>query len=75
MTHDAHLFWHILMNGQSLQLFVIFYFSRLHGVVLSSPLMMVTELAELGSLLEYLRKQCGHTSILGLYFLSQLITV
>jgi activated CDC42 kinase 1 len=39
--------------------------SRLHGVVLSTPMMMVTELAELGSLLEYLRKGCGHTSILG----------
>lgn len=40
---------------------------KLHGIVLGSPLMMVTELAELGSLLDYLRKQCGHTSILGKY--------
>ncbi|CAL8110546.1 unnamed protein product [Orchesella dallaii] len=40
---------------------------RLHGVVLSNPLMMVTELAELGSLLDYLRKQCGHVSILDMW--------
>lgn len=41
-------------------------FQRLHGVVLNSPLMMVTELAEFGSLLDCLRKQCGHTSVLGI---------
>lgn len=33
---------------------------RLYGVVLSQPLMMVTELAPLGSLLDWLRKQCQH---------------
>ncbi|CAH0385036.1 unnamed protein product [Bemisia tabaci] len=36
---------------------------RLYGVVLSQPLMMVTELAPLGSLLDFLRKQCGHTPL------------
>lgn len=38
----------------------------LYGVVLSSPLMMVTELAPLGSLVDYLRKQCCHTPITSL---------
>lgn len=36
---------------------------QLFGVVLSSPLMMVTELAPLGALVDFLRKQCGHTPI------------
>ncbi|XP_055373158.1 activated Cdc42 kinase Ack [Condylostylus longicornis] len=36
---------------------------RLHGVVLSQPMMMVTELAERGSLLDTLRKQCRSTSL------------
>lgn len=36
---------------------------RLYGVVLSSPLMMVTELAPLGSLIDYLRKQCKMISV------------
>ncbi|ENN75663.1 hypothetical protein YQE_07761, partial [Dendroctonus ponderosae] len=36
---------------------------RLYGVVLSQPMMMVTELAQLGSLLEFLRKQCQHTAV------------
>ncbi|KAK4018367.1 hypothetical protein OUZ56_000428 [Daphnia magna] len=45
---------------------------RLHGVVLSHPLMMVTELAPLGSLLDYLHKECSHTSICTLWqFASQ----
>ncbi|XP_043269607.1 activated CDC42 kinase 1 [Venturia canescens] len=39
---------------------------RLYGVVLSQPMMMVTELAPLGALLDYLRKQCSHISILTL---------
>lgn len=34
---------------------------RLYGVVLTQPMMMVTELAERGSLLDTLRKQCKHT--------------
>lgn len=36
---------------------------RLYGVVLTQPMMMVTELAERGSLLDTLRKQCKHTQI------------
>ncbi|XP_055531416.1 activated Cdc42 kinase Ack [Wyeomyia smithii] len=36
---------------------------RLHGVVLSQPMMMVTELAANGSLLDTLRKQCRSTSL------------
>ncbi|XP_026273793.2 activated Cdc42 kinase Ack isoform X2 [Frankliniella occidentalis] len=36
---------------------------RLYGVVLSHPMMMITELAPLGSLLDYLRKQCEHIPI------------
>lgn len=36
---------------------------RLFGVVLSQPMMMVTELASLGSLLDYLRKQCERTHV------------
>ncbi|KAK0175437.1 hypothetical protein PV327_009188 [Microctonus hyperodae] len=39
---------------------------RLYGIVLSQPMMMVTELAPLGALLDYLRKQCGHISVLTL---------
>ncbi|XP_061934745.1 activated Cdc42 kinase Ack [Apis cerana] len=39
---------------------------RLYGVVLSQPMMMVTELASLGALLDYLRKQCGQISVLTL---------
>ncbi|KAL7300434.1 hypothetical protein TKK_0006788 [Trichogramma kaykai] len=39
---------------------------RLYGVVLSAPMMMVTELAPLGSLIDYLRKQCGNMSVLKL---------
>ncbi|CAN7988973.1 unnamed protein product [Ixodes hexagonus] len=36
---------------------------QLFGVVLSSPLMMVTELASLGSLRDFLRKQCRHVPV------------
>ena len=36
---------------------------RLYGIVLSLPMMMITELAENGSLRDRLRKECGHTSI------------
>lgn len=36
---------------------------QLFGVVLSSPLMMVTELAALGSLRDFLRKQCRHVPV------------
>ena len=48
---------HILLLG------IITYFCRLYGVVLSQPLMMVTELAPLGSLLDYLRKQCQQVAV------------
>ncbi|KAG1683039.1 Activated CDC42 kinase 1 [Nymphon striatum] len=40
---------------------------QLHGVVLGSPMMMVTELAPLGSLVDYLRKQVKRASILRLW--------
>ncbi|XP_034242413.1 activated CDC42 kinase 1 isoform X2 [Thrips palmi] len=40
---------------------------RLYGVVLSHPMMMITELAPLGSLLDYLRKQCEHMPITTLW--------
>lgn len=36
---------------------------RLYGVVLGQPMMMVTELAQNGSLLDLLRKQCKRTSL------------
>lgn len=36
---------------------------RLYGVVLTQPMMMITELAERGSLLDTLRKQCKHTPL------------
>lgn len=36
---------------------------RLHGVVLSQPMMMVTELAANGSLLDTLRNQCKNTAL------------
>ncbi|GJQ71627.1 Ack [Trypoxylus dichotomus] len=36
---------------------------RLYGIVLTQPMMMVTELAPLGSLLDYLRKQCQQTPV------------
>lgn len=39
---------------------------KLFGIVLSNPLMMVTELAPLGSLLDHLRKQLSRVSITSL---------
>lgn len=39
------------------------YVDRLYGVVLTNRMMMITELAPLGSLLDYLRKQCQHTPV------------
>ncbi|XP_063610414.1 putative uncharacterized protein DDB_G0271606 isoform X2 [Penaeus indicus] len=36
---------------------------QLFGIVLSNPLMMVTEIAPLGSLLDHLRKQAAHVPI------------
>lgn len=52
---------------EPLELHFVFLFVRLHGVVLTHPLMMVTELAPLGSLLDSLHKQCTHTSICSLW--------
>uniref|UniRef100_A0A2S2Q9B8 non-specific protein-tyrosine kinase n=1 Tax=Sipha flava TaxID=143950 RepID=A0A2S2Q9B8_9HEMI len=40
---------------------------KLYGIVLTQPMMMVTELAPLGSLRDYLRKQCGHILITDLW--------
>ncbi|XP_060865343.1 activated CDC42 kinase 1 isoform X1 [Metopolophium dirhodum] len=40
---------------------------KLYGIVLTQPMMMVTELAALGSLRDYLRKQCGHIMITDLW--------
>lgn len=40
---------------------------RLHGVVLSQPMMMITELAERGSLLDTLRRQCKHTPLTNIW--------
>lgn len=36
---------------------------RLYGVVLTQPMMMIVELAPLGSLIDFLHKQCGHVPI------------
>ena len=36
---------------------------RLYGIVLTQPLMMVVELAPLGSLIDFLHKQCAHVPI------------
>lgn len=43
---------------------------RLHGVVLSQPMMMITELAERGSLLDLMRKQCKHTPLRNIWIWS-----
>ncbi|XP_055854029.1 activated Cdc42 kinase Ack [Episyrphus balteatus] len=43
---------------------------RLHGVVLSQPMMMITELAERGSLLDTMRKQCKHTPLRNIWIWS-----
>lgn len=40
---------------------------RLHGVVLTQPMMMITELAERGSLLDTLREQCKHTPVITIW--------
>lgn len=45
----------------------LFLIDRLYGIVLSQPLMMVTELAPLGSLLDYLRKHNFQMSLLKIY--------
>ena len=48
-----------LPNLELISKIIVFFEKKnysLHGIVLSQPLMMITELASLGSLLEYLRK-------------------
>ncbi|XP_065200150.1 activated Cdc42 kinase Ack [Planococcus citri] len=40
---------------------------RLYGIILTKPMMMITELAPLGSLRDYLRKQCQHVPITSLW--------
>lgn len=40
---------------------------RLYGITLGKPLMMVTELAPLGALLDYLRKQLNQISVATLW--------
>lgn len=36
---------------------------RLYGIVLSQPMMMIVELAPLGSLIDWMHKQCGNIPI------------
>merc|ERR1719422_2565593 len=36
---------------------------RLYGIVLTEPMMMIVELAPLGSLIDFMHKQCGHVPI------------
>ena len=36
---------------------------RLYGIVLSQPMMMIVELAPLGSLVDWMHKQCGNIAI------------
>ncbi|TRY70427.1 hypothetical protein TCAL_09298 [Tigriopus californicus] len=36
---------------------------RLYGIVLTQPMMMIVELAPLGSLIDFLHKQCGHVPL------------
>ncbi len=36
---------------------------RLYGVVLTQPMMMIVELAPLGSLIDFLHRQCGHVPV------------
>lgn len=40
---------------------------RLYGIILTKPMMMITELAPLGSLRDYLRKQCQLVAITSLW--------
>lgn len=52
-----------LWNGSNKE--ILFY--RLYGVILTKPMMMVTELAPLGNLRDYIRKQCQHIAITTLW--------
>jgi len=40
---------------------------RLYGIVLSQPMMMIVELAPLGSLLDWMRKQCDRIPIISIW--------
>jgi hypothetical protein len=51
------------VDGRACIIINFLYVYRLYGVVLTNPMMMITELAPLGSLLDYLRKQCQHTPV------------
>lgn len=62
-TLSPHVFEDFFKEVQSMYLLDHPNLIRLYGVVLSQPMMMVTELAENGSLLDYLRKQCKCISL------------
>ena len=40
---------------------------RLYGIVLSQPMMMIVELAPLGSLIDWMRKQCDRIPIISIW--------
>ena len=40
---------------------------RLYGIVLSQPMMMIVELAPLGSLVDWMHKQCGNILITSIW--------
>lgn len=62
-TLSPHVFEEFFKEVQSMHLLDHPNLIRLFGVVLSHPMMMVTELAENGSLLDFLRKQCKCISL------------
>ena len=45
---------------------------RLYGIVLTQPMMMIVELAPLGSLIDFLHKQCAHVPITTIWVSSYL---
>ncbi|CRL00793.1 CLUMA_CG014045, isoform A [Clunio marinus] len=62
-TLSPHVFEDFFKEVQSMHTLDHPNLIRLYGVVLSQPMMMVTELAENGSLLDFLRKQSKCTSL------------
>lgn len=62
-TLSPHVFEDFFKEVQSMHQMDHPNLIRLFGVVLSQPMMMVTELAENGSLLDFLRKQCKCISL------------
>lgn len=62
-TLSPHVFEDFFKEVQSMHMLDHPNLIRLFGVVLSQPMMMVTELAENGSLLDFLRKQCKCISL------------